>query len=263
MLDLEFQSQKTAKESLVSAKDSDRHSILIAGMSGCGKTYLSKYYAELLGIEDFALISSTVDSIRSTIDESLESRNRVVICIENLDTGVKGASYTILKFLEEPKSNIYIVITVQNINNVPDTIISRSFVIDVHSPLQEDLLKYANYKYADKIKFCSKSSVWDCAKSFTDIDTICNMTQDNLKYFNELKTLFNFRDNVSIMSWRMQHYLDNSETPLDLVMQYVIYYAPTNAIRLRAVQCANDLRRGTIAKHIVIGKFLMNSKYAE
>lgn len=261
MIDFEFQSQKLAKECLVLAKDSDRHSILICGMQGSGKTYLSKYYAELLGIDDFVLVSANVDDIRTNINEAIQSRNRVVVCVENLDRGVKSCAYTILKFLEEPQSNVYVVVTVQNLNAIPDTIVSRSFVVEVHPPMKSDIEKYANQKHTDKISQYSKFSIWECAKSFSDIDMICNMTQDNLKYFDGLKTLFDFKDSISVMSWRLQHYLDNSETPIDLVMQYIVHHSPNIFVQKQAIDCADSLCRGTIAKHIILGRFLMNCKY--
>lgn len=261
MIDLNFEYQQSAKVRLRKAKDSDRHSVLISGCSGCGKTYLAKYYADMLNIPDFIVVSAAVDNLREATDISISSSNNIVVCVENLDTGVKGASYSILKFLEDTPPNVYLVVTVRNINAVPDTIVSRSYVVDVHMPLHSDIQSYADYKYPSKVSDCRKSPVWECIRSLTDVDTVCNMSSDNLEYFMRLKSIFDFKDNISTMSWRLQHYLDNSATPLDLVMQYIVFYAPNSHIKNLAVRCADSIKNSSVAKHVLLSKFLMDCKY--
>ena len=100
--------QKEPIQELKQLADSDRHSVLVEGPSGCGKSYLAKQYAAMLGISDFAVINPTVQDIRDSINGSYNLDSPIVLCIENLDCGVPAASYTILKFLEEPLSHVYL-----------------------------------------------------------------------------------------------------------------------------------------------------------
>ena len=123
---MNFVSQNTPTLQLMDLANSRHHSILIEGPQGCGKTYLAKQYAAMLNVSDFEVVKCSVDTIRDAIDETCKIKNDVVICLENLDDGVLSASYTILKFLEEPLPNVYIVVTCRNLKKVPDTIISRS-----------------------------------------------------------------------------------------------------------------------------------------
>ena len=90
--------QSSALDELQNLADSDRHSVLIEGVAGSGKTYLAKQYAKFLSINDFVTVNATVNDIRKSIDTSYNLESKIVICIENLDTGVAGASHTLLKF---------------------------------------------------------------------------------------------------------------------------------------------------------------------
>ena len=92
------------------------------GPEGCGKSYLARQFAIKLGVDDFALVEPTVAGIREISDLCSEITTPIVICIENLDTGVVAASYTLLKFLEEPRKNVHVVVTARNIKHLPDTI---------------------------------------------------------------------------------------------------------------------------------------------
>ena len=93
-------SQKEPLAELKQLAASNRQSILIEGPSGCGKTYLCKQYANMLGIDDFSVVAPKVADIREALDSCLSLQNRVLLAIENLDLGVAGASYTLLKSLE-------------------------------------------------------------------------------------------------------------------------------------------------------------------
>ena len=94
---MNFICQKYSLNELQQLANKDRHSVLIEGSSGCGKTYLARQYAQMIDVYDFINVEPKVQDIRNTIDSCLQLGNKVVICIENLDKGVSGASYTLLK----------------------------------------------------------------------------------------------------------------------------------------------------------------------
>ena len=110
---MEYRCQMNALEELKELAKSDRHSILIEGFEGCGKSYLAHEYRRMLGIHDFCIVKSDMDSIRETIDSTTTTNSKIVLCIENLDCGVVNVSYALLKFLEEPQNNVYIVVVVE------------------------------------------------------------------------------------------------------------------------------------------------------
>lgn len=263
MKHLDFLCQKSAIESLKDASNYDRHSLLICSPTGCGKSYLAKMYADMLGVSDFVIVSSSIEDIRTTIDNSYSQSNKIVFCIENIDTGVMSASFTLLKFLEEPAPNVYIVITSRNIKNVPDTIISRSYVINFQMPLKQDIETYAKEK--DTVlynKYCTKS-IWKCLRSFGDVNLVYNMSPEELNYFETLRESLDFTAPVSSVIWKLQHYQDNKDTPLELVLNYILVYYNDSRVTRYTIDCINSLQHTSIAKHTILAKYVFDLKYGE
>lgn len=260
---MEFVSQVEALKQLQSLRQADRHSVLIEGVAGCGKTYLAKQYANMVGIEDFQIVEPNVQSIRDAIDTCMVMDNKVVLCIENLDTGVPAASYTLLKFLEEPTSNVWVVVTCRNINKVPDTIISRSAVVNVSPPLVKDIELFSQTKHASRYPIVSKRSVWGCVRTFGDADTVLRMTDSQLDYFDSLRGFFMNLQPVSTMMWTIVHYTDNTETPVELVIRFLSYINNDPYIQKCAIQCLKDMTQSNIAQHICIAKFCFDTKYGK
>ena len=115
---MELISQRAALEDLHRLADANKHSILIEGSEGCGKSYIAKQYATMLDIVDFQVVEPKVQCIKEAINSCYVIDNPIVLYIENLDTGVLAASYALLKFLEEPSSHVYIVIYGERFSSV-------------------------------------------------------------------------------------------------------------------------------------------------
>lgn len=260
---MNFVCQKSPLRELDELRLSDRHSILIEGPSGCGKTYLAMQYANMLDIEDFQIISPKVDEIKSTIDLCLQLETKVVLCIENLDIGVPAASYALLKFLEEPSDNVYLVVTCRNIKHVPDTIVSRSAVVVTAPPVDIDLVTYSLSVDKDKFDEVKLSPLWKCVRTFTEAETVLGMTPEQLTYFSNLPSLCTFRDSVSTLVWNISHYPDNTECPVELVIRYIMNEVDTQHAKRVGISCLNDLALKRIASHAVLSKFIFELKYCE
>ena len=260
---MNFICQQSSIEELKLLAASNRHSVLIEGPEGSGKSYLARQYATMLGVPDFQEIVPKVDSIKEAIDTCLQISTPIVLSVENLDCGVPAASYTLLKFLEEPLPNVYIVITCKNIKNVPDTIISRSVVVSTAPPVDVDISNYSISKDIEKFKQLQQSRIWRCVRTFKDADTVLGMDAEKLKYFTDLESIAKFRDTVSNLVWKIGHYNDNSETPVELVIRYLIDLCNTSHIRQAGISCISDLTQGRVAAHAAIAKFVFVCKYCE
>lgn len=258
-----FACQKAPLAQLELYASSHRHSILIEGPPGCGKTYMALQYAKMLGVADFHIVDPTVQAIRDAIDECYKVDTDVVLCIENLDKGVASASYTILKFLEEPTSNIYIVVTCRNMNRVPDTIISRSVSVNAAPPIDTDIDTYAKSKDAKKFDEISGSLLWRCVRTFGDADIVMHLNSAQLEYFQSLQSLAKFRDPVSQTSWALQHYSDNSETPIELVIRYLMEICDSATVKSAGISCLSDISAGRVAAHAAVARFVLDCKYLE
>lgn len=260
---MNFKCQQEAINQLKLLSDSDRHSILIEGAQGCGKSYLVKQYANMLNISDVQFVSPTVQSMKDSIDECLKASNKIVLGVENIDTGVLASAYTLLKFLEEPTENVYIVVTCRNLNRVPDTIISRSSVINVSPPINIDINLYAESKNANKFFQLKGTKLWNCIKSFNDVDTIFKLSDSQINYILNLTNLLGFRDTVTNIVWKLSHYEDGSELPVILAIQYIISITNSNHVRQSGMECIKDLQFGRLGNQAVLSRFAFECKYCE
>ena len=260
---MQANSQKESLQELKMLAQSNRQSILIEGPSGSGKTYLSKQYANMLGIDDFSIVQPKVNDIREALDACLSLNNKVLIEIENLDTGVPKASYTLLKTLEEPSPNMYLVVTCRNMQGVPDTILSRSAVVSVSPPTISDIDAYG--KERDLLKFNNVSSrlVWQCARSFSDADEILDMNVDEINYYESLSEVCKFNDTVSNIIWKISHYASGKECNLELAIRSIMDLMHNNFVTKCGIECIRDLSNSRIAQHAVLAKFIFNAKYCE
>lgn len=253
-------SQRNAINQLQLLAKSNRHSVLIEGCEGSGKTHLAKYYANLLNIYDFTLVSPNVQQLRDAIDSCYNLSTKTVICVENLDLGVAAASYTILKFLEEPAENVYIVVTCRNRYRIPETIISRSTVVTIDPPTLNSIIEYSKNKYPEL--YIVTHPLQRCMKTFSDVDILSKMTADQVDYFKTFG-LLDFSESVSNMSWKLSHYPDNSECPVKFSIRYIMNLTHNVHVHRCGVRCLDDLETGRIASHAIISKFCMDLKYTE
>ena len=257
---MEFINQKEALQDLNRYADSHRQAILINGTEGCGKTYLAKQYSRILNIDDYQLVYPKIDNIRDTIQSCYDIANPVVVCIENMDLGVVGVSYAILKFLEEPKSNIYIVITCRNIRQVPDTIISRCVTIDVPPMVASDLQAYADIKYPSELKLVRQDEkLWRCVKSIPDMVKLSTLTPEQISYITSTVGLINLSTSVSNIVWKLQKFPDNTPTPIEVIVRYLMY---SNSSWVHScLDCLNALALGRLGSHAVLSRLVLELKY--
>lgn len=256
-------SQTRPLEELQTLATSNRQSVMISGPAGSGKSYLAQQYANMLGIDDYSAVDPKVADIREALDSCMTINNRVLLEIKNLDMGVPAASYTLLKSLEEPLSHVYIVITCRNPDRVPDTIISRSAVVNLGPPTLDDIDAYGKEKDTLKFNVVSSRLAWQCARSFSDADSVLEMTPDEINYYESLAELCKFNDTVSNLVWKLGHYDSNKECNLELAIRSVIELMHQPFITKCGIDCIRDLNRGRIAQHAVLARFIFNAKFCE
>lgn len=256
-------SQKEALKELQTLANSNRQSILICGPSGCGKSYLAQQYANMLGIDDFSSIDPKVADIREALDSCLKITNKILIEVKNLEQGVLSAAYTLLKSLEEPYPHVYIIITSRNMQQVPDTIISRSAIVNMGPPTNNDIDVYGREKDALRFNNVAPRLVWQCARSFSDADEILRMTPDEIEYYESLAEVCKFKDTVSNIIWKISHYDSNKECNIELAIRSIIELMKNPFITRCGLECIRDLTKGRIAQHAVLAKFVFNAKFCE
>lgn len=251
--------QKIPLESLSKYAESKKQVLILSGSSGVGKTYLAKEYRKMLDIPDFDVVDPKVDDIRQMMCESAQLESPMVVCIENLDLGVPAASYTLLKFLEEPRANVYIVITCRNLNRVPDTIISRAPVVSIPNITEADIESYAATLDSTKVESVkTDKTLWRCIKNFQDLDTLTAMPPQNLAYFKSLLDI-NAKQSVSAITWKMQKFPDGSQVPLEIAVRYMMY--SNSSWTTYCLAALNDLALGRIGGSAILSKLIFDLKY--
>lgn len=254
--------QREAIENIKLLAEHKQHGVLIVGDSGSGKTFLARMYANLLGIPDFYIINPVISDLKSMIELSSSSGNPVVLCIENLDNGVSQASYPLLKLIEDCPSYIYVVVTCTNYYAIPDTIPSRCALVTINPPTKSDIEQYAQSQNFEAYTKLHEDRIWGCIRSMSDADAIMKLTPEQLKYFSDLQNMVSFKDTIASTSWKLQHYEDNTETPIVFVMRYLMGLLGEHG-RRACIDCLNDLAENRISKNAIISRFVLENKYCE
>lgn len=259
-LRINFDNQIYPCDSLKKYAERRQQNIIISGNEGCGKTHLARQYSVYLGIRDFIIVKPTVDELTSTMEALIGSQNDVCLCIENLDTAVIGASYSILKFLEEPPKNVFIVITCRNINRIPYTILSRCPLIDVHNPTKDDIMHYCSRTDIDAYNRIKNHLIYNCIKTFSDANIVLGMDADKLQYFEKLPEIMKCNDTVSNISYKLSHYPDKSKSDICIVLRYIMWTSDDKTIWKYVIGCTDDIRLGRVADWCAVAVFAMRVK---
>lgn len=259
---MKFKNQISPMLELQMLADSDRHNIMIEGSIGSGKSYLAKQYANMLGISNFQSVDAKVSLVKEIMDMCIGIDSPIVVSIENLDIGVAAVSYALLKFIEEPTSNVYIVITCRNIKWVPDTIVSRSAVVTVPPMIESDILDYAYEVYSSKVDTVKNTIVWKCVNSISDVDSIMQMDSVKLNYFDGVVDILNSIEPVSSIVWKLQKYSDGSITPIDLVLKCIMQQSTSTEMWKIAHECLCTVIDSRVGAHAALAKMVLQYKYA-
>lgn len=238
-----------------------KHSILISGSPGCGKSRFARFYSNLLGISDYIQIESKVDALRSAIDTCYSFNKDIVICVENLDSGVAGASYALLKFLEEPPIHVYLVITCTNLSGIPDTILSRCITINIDPPTRQDIDTYAKSQYESTYEIFQP--ILPSLKSLNDVDFVSKYDKAKIQYILDLKSLIYAKSPINTIVWNLSHFSDNSELPIELAMNYILHVCNDTRIVKNCISCIRDLNLSRIPKHVILSRFVLECKYGD
>ena len=126
-------------------------------------------YADLKKIESVnnVIKKEEILNLRNEFNKnSLEGKNRVYI-IKNVEKLNSAAANALLKFLEEPESNIVAVFTTTNIDLVMKTILSRCQVIKLNN-----INKKMGIEYVKKVSFLEEEQITNVLDYFFDIENI-------------------------------------------------------------------------------------------
>lgn len=258
---MNFKNQTDALNQLETLAKHDIHSIIIEGVAGCGKTHIASSYAGYLHIPNTQVIQPNVNDVRDCIENCETISEKILIILENADSGVPAVFSTMLKFLEEPIQNVYIIVTCRNIQFVPDTIISRCSVVSVVNPTSDDINLYAENKDHTRYIALSKLKLWSIIRSFKEVDYLFSLNPENVDYLENTSIEWLKKLPVTNSVWRLNHYADNSTFPPEYSVRMILSQTNDPIVRYFCLTCIDNLMKTNIAPHTTLAKFVFDIKY--
>ena len=121
--------------------DTFPHSILILGEEGSGKHTLSMHIKE--NILKLPLLDITENISDEYIDMIYRNPNPSIYLI-NMSKMMEKEQNILLKFIEEPLRNAFIILLCENRNNLLNTIYNRCVIFEMEQYKKEDLAQFVN-----------------------------------------------------------------------------------------------------------------------
>ena len=122
--------------------------ILFLGQHGCGKSLIANHFAEQLQIDpvyiDLNDTGGTVDSLRDDLSNFFKSPIEKLYLIDLTGASIQ-AQTILLKYIEEPSSNMYFVLMAESEINILPTILNRciKFIFETYTVEQLKKLDWA------------------------------------------------------------------------------------------------------------------------
>jgi len=120
-----------------------------------------------------------ISAMETMMNSALDAKGIKILLIKNIENGNKQSLNSLLKFIEEPTPNTFIVITSNNLNGVINTIKSRSQIINIKSESFESIIEAIDieepYKSMIGTISSSKEEAKKIAKSKKTIELIDNI----------------------------------------------------------------------------------------
>lgn len=110
-----------------------------------GKRTVAKYIADQLKLK-FVECGIGIDDVRDVLDTVYRVSDPILYVFPNADKMSAGAKNALLKITEEPPLNAYFVLTVNRLENILPTLISRATVLKLDGYSVDELKEYVAYE---------------------------------------------------------------------------------------------------------------------
>ena len=247
-----------------------RFSIII-GNKNSGKKLIANYISDKLGAT-FVPCDIKADSVRDVINEAYTQTSLMCYMWADSDSMSITSKNAILKVTEEPPNSAYFIITLNDINNMIPTIISRGTQFFINPYTNKDIKDYAKLREYEIDNF--EDIILNICSNPGELDTL--FTYNVREFINFTSTVL---DNIGIASYANALKLSNKfSLKKDDVQNYDIKLfircissicldrlKKTNDCRyaqacLLCTECLSEFRVSSISKIAVLDKWLINLK---
>jgi len=248
--------------------------LIIVGNKNSGKKLIANYISDKL-CATFVPCNLKADDVRAVIDESYKQSELMCYMWANSDSMSITSKNAILKVTEEPPNLAYFIITLNDVNNMLPTILSRGTQLLINPYSDKELLEYAKSKNYDYEKHsviitnvCSNPGDIDNLFAY-NIDKFINFTYsilDNIggaSYANTLKLSNSFKlrkeDNINNDKYDITLFIRcfNAICLNELKSSNDMKYAHASIL---CSQCISEFRIPSISKLAVLDKWLIGIK---
>lgn len=154
--------------------------ILVNGNANMGKNLFCKEAANILNYP-YLIIEGGIDNIRDLIFEANTHKTERLFILPYIEQLSSRAQEALLKIIEEPPPNCYIIATTNNLYLLKPTIKNRAYIINIEPYNEQQLLEYLNkQKYIiSNYKYLFGNAIY----SPTLIDYYLSNDNENLKRY--------------------------------------------------------------------------------
>lgn len=220
-------------------------SLILLGETGSGRHSLFNLINDKLNIPSFDITDSIT---KENIDE-IYLKVEPIIYLINLDNISVKEENMILKLVEEPLKNAYIIFIAKTRTTILPTILNRCQVWELKPYTKDDLIKITNAT-PDIVEFCNTPGqiiqMQKLGYNINDITNLCNKIIDcigNARFSNTLTLTNKLAFNNEINKWNYDIFIK--------IFQYVIKNRIKQGDKLFAVyKVINQLNRDSQIPHI-------------
>lgn len=166
---------------LIENNNFPRFSIII-GPKNSGKKLIANYIADRLGAT-FIPCEVKADDVRNIINEAYTQTSLMCYMWADSDTMSITSKNAILKVTEEPPQQAYFIITLNDINSMIPTIISRGTKFLMNTYSDSELIEYAKIKNYDFTKH--RDIICNICSNPGELDDLFKYNVDNFIAFTE------------------------------------------------------------------------------
>ena len=178
---------------------------IVTGQKGQGKTELILQISQKLRIS-FINFGTGIDEIRQMIELAYKQVNPVIFVINNADNMSLNAQNSLLKLVEEPPNNCFIVLELNDINNTLETIRSRCQEFKMENYTKEELIQFINKDYF-KLSVENKNILLDICQNKYQISLMIEYGVQEFYQFVE-KVVDNIYKVQSANAFKLEEKLD-------------------------------------------------------
>lgn len=171
--------------------------IILVGDTGSGRKTLAKEVAKWVDAECI-MIDKGVDAIREAVSQAYKLSEKVIFVLDG-DNMSQAAKSALLKVTEEPPNQVKFILTVTDISQIFDTLISRARVYRMDAYTKNEIAWFAGSEDWRYPNFCTNKYEVDLLNSYgmDEFVSFVNLVVENISTVDSANAL-KIEDKISL-----------------------------------------------------------------